>query len=1389
MNRLNHPLARGASYLLIYLTALQPLHPAIAAGISAAGSQTQVITGPGNVPIVNIATPNGAGISHNTFKEFNVGVPGAVLNNATQGGRAQLGTEVESNPNLRGGAAELIINEVTGGSRSELNGQLEVFGSRAGVIIANPDGISCDGCGFINTPGVTLTTGKPQFDRDGALEVKRGTITVGSKGLDGSAQDYVDIISRATELNGRINARSLSLTQGANKISLTDGTISPITGEGAKPRLAVDTKALGGMYANRIRLVANEDGVGVNLNNINSSQHDITLSVAGRIELGNASAKSDLNASAREIHLNPGVNVRSENSITLAADTITNGGKINAKQDMRIFADTLDNTGFLQSGNNLWVQKDAQGNKSQRVDNRSALIQTRSGDLVIRTAKLDNTSKELPDDAPAIKPPEDAKGRKIYNGGISFANGGNTSLITSGKNLYINATSLSSRLAVLTAQQNAILTGDTLFTENREQGMTDNGAYFYRTQPARLMAGGDFVADFSQSLTIGQPSPYDASKSGITVTSTTPFETISAKNILLHTKNATLADGLRASEKITLLADDSAALSGASLVAGSETTLTAVNNLDLWQSKLKGQDITLISRNGAINSYSGDGPVFYPADDAYWPGSLEASRDLTLEAGNSITLNNTLLPARSRHIAMIAGGEIAIQKNITARQLAQQISSSRAARPQQQFDAMSAASQVNASGSILLNSATAGLSLKGITLSAGEDISLFSGRDIDLSMRTIDKELRGYFPESRESELRSQLNAGGNLLINAARDIELEGINLRADGAATLLGGRQISLSDRIYSAADGKNSNTKDDRHITASLHGVKGLTLTSNGAITASGASLTSDDNLTLTAGGDIRFGAVQNRIYRGGGDNYSETITQQGSTLKAAGLMTIIADGSILFQATRIVAGKVLDIAAQGGYLYAKAMEETSYSQQKTVKKNWWGRKKTTWSTHHEAANKVTEFTADGDINLLSHDDSTYEASKIAAGENARLTSTHGKVNFRAVKNRTFEQTVTISKGVYVKQSNRGYDNNTWQLPTIYTGGKLTVDAAEGISADVVAKRGQTLENVLTALGNQPGTTWLKDLSARDDVQWSVVKEAYNHWDNKRYSLNPVLGALLAIAAAAATAGTGLAAAAGNSAIAVTGAAGSAAPVVYGSAYAGMTSLTAQAAVALAESRGNLSQALNRLGSSATVKATVTAMATGGALAGFDQMLGIDVPADKARLPALIKDEGWSRIAQRVAGQSVISSGLNTTINGGSFRDNLTNALLGNIGSQLGAEGANLIGDNGDVLGVAGKSLSHAVVAGVAAEIGGSDGRGAGAGALAAELAGIILRDSLFEPANLNERERQLLRLQQALNGSEAQEQTARVIGALAGALVNPHARGRIQRRRQRSGGLAL
>ena len=109
----------------------------------------------------NIATPNSSGLSNNQVVSFDVNSDGTILNNSASGGTAQLGaTTVTGNGNITTGSeASLILFQVTGSTVSDLEGTIEVFGTEAGIIIANPNGIVCDGCAFINTNRVDLVTG------------------------------------------------------------------------------------------------------------------------------------------------------------------------------------------------------------------------------------------------------------------------------------------------------------------------------------------------------------------------------------------------------------------------------------------------------------------------------------------------------------------------------------------------------------------------------------------------------------------------------------------------------------------------------------------------------------------------------------------------------------------------------------------------------------------------------------------------------------------------------------------------------------------------------------------------------------------------------------------------------------------------------------------------------------------------------------------------------------------------------------------------------------------------------------------------------------------------------------------------------------------------------
>ncbi|HDD9031920.1 TPA: filamentous hemagglutinin N-terminal domain-containing protein, partial [Escherichia coli] len=369
---------RLLSYLISTIIAGQPLLPAVGAVITPQNGAGMDKAANG-VPVVNIATPNGAGISHNRFTDYNVGKEGLILNNATgKLNPTQLGGLIQNNPNLKaGGEAKGIINEVTGGKRSLLQGYTEVAGKAANVMVANPYGITCDGCGFINTPHATLTTGRPVMNADGslqALEVTEGSITINGAGLDGTRSDAVSIIARATEVNAALHAKDLTVTAGANRVT-ADGRVSALKGEGDVPKVAVDTGALGGMYARRIHLTSTESGVGVNLGNLYAREGDIILSSSGKLVLKNSLAGGNTTVTGTDVSLSGdnkaggNLSVTGTTGLTLnqsrlvtdknlvlssSGQIVQNGGELTAGQNAMLSAQHLNQTsGTVNAAENV----------------------------------------------------------------------------------------------------------------------------------------------------------------------------------------------------------------------------------------------------------------------------------------------------------------------------------------------------------------------------------------------------------------------------------------------------------------------------------------------------------------------------------------------------------------------------------------------------------------------------------------------------------------------------------------------------------------------------------------------------------------------------------------------------------------------------------------------------------------------------------------------------------------------------------------------------------------------------------------------------------------------------------------------------------------------------
>ncbi len=347
LGRLAHQSVAG---LLSALLALQPIlvqAQQITPDTSApATNQPSVGVAPNerNIPFIDIVTPNAQGLSHNKYDSFNVDTQGAILNNfkSEVGGPSVLGGTLPGNPNLKNSnPASIILNEVTKANRSALNGQIEVFGQHADVVIANPNGITCNGCGFINTPRATLTTGRPDILSDGRLSgftVEGGDVTFGEKGgnftdSDGKGGhlpnglgkvDLFDIVSRSVHVDGPVHGQDLRLTVGRDKFNYATREATALTATSGTPEYAIDGSALGAMQAERIKIVVTEKGAGVRMRgNLAANTGELSLSSDGKISIGNASGNqgvtlnSNDKVTAKAVTSSKRVTVRANKGITL----------------------------------------------------------------------------------------------------------------------------------------------------------------------------------------------------------------------------------------------------------------------------------------------------------------------------------------------------------------------------------------------------------------------------------------------------------------------------------------------------------------------------------------------------------------------------------------------------------------------------------------------------------------------------------------------------------------------------------------------------------------------------------------------------------------------------------------------------------------------------------------------------------------------------------------------------------------------------------------------------------------------------------------------------------------------------------------------------------------
>lgn len=559
--------------------------------------------------VLNIVRPTTGGVSHNKFLEYNVSDKNLIINNhAYKVGIPQaestLGGTVAFNPNFgTGDAARVILNEVTSNSTTALEGYTEIFGQKAALVIANPNGITAAGAGFINLSRLTMVTGKPNVV-DGKVQDFNispvGILKVEGKGEQAFGLHIPDspaeLVANTVKIAGNIyvdDDQELKVLSGndkydynTQKVTSKAQSASPAPGDDGSDTppqvtVAIDSSALGGMYAGRISVQATQSGMGINLDgNLVADMDNLEITADGDIAFKNIAAKNNIKtaSAAGSVEHKSGGTAHAENdlSITAGKDIALNGTSYAQNNISATAENDLSSQGTVYAENNI----------SLTAKNNIAL----SGDFVLSDTLDISAGKDI-------------------NSGMQVA-ALSTANLTAGNDINVTSAFVNAADLTLNATNNIV---------NDAQIVADND--LTATAGSNLTNNATILAQNTGSLEAGNAMEING-------------ESVSAKN--LNLKAATLTNNAQIATDEVLTVETSGDITNNSkIAAGTDANLSADNIHNLGQIAANG-NINISTQNDYINHR--DSGLLSGADIV-----IEAGKDIVnylaeIFAGNDIEL-------------------------------------------------------------------------------------------------------------------------------------------------------------------------------------------------------------------------------------------------------------------------------------------------------------------------------------------------------------------------------------------------------------------------------------------------------------------------------------------------------------------------------------------------------------------------------------------------------------------------------------------------------------------------------------------------------------------------------------------------------------------------------
>ncbi|WP_236079719.1 DUF637 domain-containing protein, partial [Pseudomonas aeruginosa] len=571
---------------------------------------------------------------------------------------------------------------------------------------------------------------------------------------------------------------------------------------------------------------------------------------------------------------------------------------------------------------------------------------------------------------------------------------------------------------------------------------------------------------------------------------------------------------------------------------------------------------------------------------------------------------------------------------------------------------------------------------------AGRDVSLTALTGDVINERSVtryDSALDGRTWERSFADSAARVEAANSLNVQAGRDIANLGGVLQSRGDLSLDAGRDVTVAaveDR-QGQTRWSTSRLQSVTQLGAEVSAGRDLNVSAGRDLSAVASALEARRDIALSAGRDVTLAAAANEEHA-----YSKTrkvtyqedkVAQQGTRVDAGGDLAINAGQDLRLIASQASAGDEAYLVA-GDKLELLAANDSNYYLYDKKKKGDFGRKETRRDEVTDVKAVGSQISSGGDLTLLSGGDQTYQGAKLESGNDLAIVS-GGAVTFEAVKD-LHQESHEKSKGDLAWQSSKGkgQTDETVRQSQIVAQGNLAIKAVEGLKIDLKHIDQKTVSQTIDAMVQaDPQLAWLKEAEQRGDVDWRMVQEVHDSWKYSNSGLGAAPSLAIAIVAAA----------------------------YLGPVYGAMAS---NLAIGTINNGGDLGKGLQQATSADSLKGYAIAAATAYLVSPqLDKAFGVssDNINKVTKGFKLSTVEGIGGFAAYSIAQGFAQSVMQQAAYGGSYIDNLGNAMAGQARNLGMAVGFNFIGDSVKYPdGSPPKIMAHALMGGLLAEASGSD-----------------------------------------------------------------------------------